>query len=176
MSWFRLTFALVALFAIGGCGWQPLYGRLGQGDSATGGDAAPALASVHIAPIADRTGQNLYNALRDRMNPAGAPGEPRYDLVVSITEQTNQMLIQQDQTASRIDLTIYAHYALYQRGNSKPVLLGQSRAVTTYDLLSDSDEFATIQSANDAHRRGANSLADDIANRLAVFLAQPSGG
>jgi LPS-assembly lipoprotein len=53
------------------------------------------------------------------------------------------------------------------------VLQGTSRSTTSYDLLDD--EFATIQSTNDARRRGAEALADDIATQLAVFLAQPSG-
>lgn len=176
MSWSRPALALMALLALGGCGWQPLYGRVGEGSDATGGNAAPALATVHITPIADKTGLTLYNALRDRMNPSGSPSDPHYYLVVSVSEQTEQMLILEDQTASRIDLTLSANFALYQRGSKVPVLQGLSRATTSYDLLTDTSEFATIQSANDAHKRGALSLADDIADRLAVFLAQPTGG
>ena len=170
MWWSKAVLALAGLLALSACGWQPLYGRVGS----TGGNAAPQLAEVHILPIADRTGQNLYNALRDRMNPAGAPAEPHYDLVIHISERSEQMLILQDQTASRTNLTLSASFLLYQRGNSKPVLQGTSRATTSYDLLND--EFATIQSTNDARRRGALTLADDIATQLAVFLAQPTGG
>ena len=87
------------------------------------------------------------------MNPSGTPAEPHYDLVIRLSERTEQMLILQDQTASRTNLTLNATFQLYQRGNSKPVLQGTSRATTSYDLLND--EFATIQSTNDAHRRGA---------------------
>ncbi|HEY2892412.1 MAG TPA: LPS assembly lipoprotein LptE [Dongiaceae bacterium] len=175
MLWSRPTNALLGLAFLGlltlsACGWQPLYGKV----NTAGGNAAPRLASVHILPIADRTGQNLYNALRDRMNPAGSPSSPQYDLVIHIEERSEQLLILQDQTASRTNLTLSASFQLYQRGNATPVLKGSSRMTTSYDLLSD--EFATIQSTNEARRRGALSLADDIANQLAVFLAQPSGG
>jgi LPS-assembly lipoprotein len=170
MWWSRAALALAGLLALSACGWQPLYGRVGS----TGGNAAPQLAAVHILPIADRTGQNLYNALRDRINPSGAPAEPHYDLVIHLSERTEQMLVLQDQTASRTNLTLNATFQLYQRGNSKPVLQGTSRATTSYDLLND--EFATLQSTNDARRRGALTLADDIATQLAVFLAQPTGG
>ena len=179
MLWSRPTiallgFALLGLLTLGGCGWQPLYGKVNTADGAVGGNAAPQLASVHILPIADRTGQNLYNALRDRMNPAGLPSNPQYDLVIHLQEHTSQLLILQDQTASRTNLTLNATFQLYQRGNAKPVLQGTSRTTTSYDLLDD--EFATIQSTNSARQRGASSLAEDIATQLAVFLARPSGG
>jgi LPS-assembly lipoprotein len=169
-----LGLAFLGLLTLSACGWQPLYGKVNAGDGALGGNAAPRLASVHILPIADRTGQNLYNALRDRMNPAGSPSNPQYDLVIHIQERTEQLLILQDQTASRTNLTLTASFQLYQRGAAAPVLQGSSRTTTSYDLLND--EFATIQSTNEARRRGALSLADDITNQLAVFLAQPSGG
>jgi LPS-assembly lipoprotein len=179
MLWSRATAALpglafVALLALSACGWQPLYGKVNTADGAVGGNAAPKLASVHILPIADRTGQNLYNELRDRINPAGSPADPQFDLVIHLQERTEQLLILQDQTASRTNLTLNASFQLYQRGNATPVLQGTSRTTTSYDLLND--EFATIQSTNEARRRGASSLADDIATQLAVFLAQPSGG
>ena len=177
MSLSRAALALWALFALAACGWHPLYGQVSNGSGGTaGGNAGPRLASVHIVPIADRVGQNLYNALRDRLNPGGAPAEPQYDLVVQIVEHTQQMLIQQDQTASRVDLTLDATYALYQRGNRTPVFQGQSRATTTYDLLNNNVEYASVQSTDDAHRRGAQALADDIATQVAVFLAQPASG
>ena len=167
-GWTALAFA--SLLVLNACGWQPLYGKV----DSTGGNAAPQLATVHILPIADRTGQNLYNELRDRMNPSGSPSNPHYDLVINLQERSTQLLILQDQTASRTDLTLTATFQLYQRGNAKPVLQGTSRATTSYDLLND--EFATIQSTNDARRRGALTLADDIATQLAVFLSQPNGG
>src|SRR5438309_9078986 len=125
---------MVAMLGLAGCGFQPLYGK---SESFGGGDAGPALASVHILPIADRTGQNLYNELRDRMNPQGVPPEAQYDLVVKIAERTTQPLILQDQTAVRIDLTLLASYWLYQRGNRNPIMHGTSQATTSYDYLNN---------------------------------------
>ena len=179
MSWSRPTrtllgLAFLGLLALSACGWQPLYGKINTADGTIGGNAAPQLAKVHVLPIADRTGQNLYNELRDRINPSGSPSNPQYDLVIHVAEHTEQLLILQDQTASRTNLTLNAAFQLYQRGNATPVLQGTSRTTTSYDLLDD--EFATIQSMNEARRRGASSLADDIATQLAVFLAHPSGG
>jgi len=177
MSWSRAALALWGLLALAGCGWQPLYGQVSDGNGGmVGGNAGPQLASVHITPIANRVGQHLYNALRDRLNPGGAPSDPRYDLVIQISEQKTQMLVQTDQTATRVNLTLDATYMLYERGKTKAVFTGTSRATATYDLLNIDVGFATTQSTDDAHRRGAQLLADDIATQVAVFLAQPTGG
>jgi LPS-assembly lipoprotein len=161
--------AAILALSLAGCGWQPLYGKVGD----SGGNAGEELASVHILPIADRTGQNLYNALRDRMNPRGVPAQPQYDLVIRMSERSVQMLILEDQTASRINLTLFANYALYQRGNKTPILQGQSQITTSYDLLANF--YSSVTSEADAHRRCAQNLADDISNRLAVFLARQQG-
>jgi LPS-assembly lipoprotein len=175
MSWSRraswpagLT-ALLLLLA--GCGWQPLYGH---DASSQGGNAAPQLAQVHIQPIADRVGQQLYNLLRDRMNPQGVPADPQYDLIVTLRQSATQELIQQDQTASRITITLTAEYKLIVRGQEAPVFNGQARATTAYDLLDD--PYASVVSAEDAKRRGAKSLADEISNRVAVYLAETKTG
>jgi LPS-assembly lipoprotein len=161
----RLLAAALPLL-LAACGWHPLYGRL---DDNSG--AGQELASVHVQPIPNRVGQNLYNELRDRINPEGEPADPQYDLVIGLTEQLQQYLVQQDQTATRVDLTLYANFALYQRGNTQPLMIGQSRSTTTYDQLTN--QYASVVSGDDAHRRGAEALADEIANRVAVYLAQP---
>jgi LPS-assembly lipoprotein len=168
----KVGFALVLLFPVlAGCGWQPLYGRAG---ASTDGNAAPALSEVHIQPIANRVGQDLYNMLRDRMNPGGTPADPKYDLAIDVSQSAVQEIIQPNQTTSRIALTLFANFQLLERGKKTPVFKGQSRSTTTYDVLAD--PYASVVSASDASRRGAQSLADDISNRLAVFLSAPDGG
>jgi hypothetical protein len=166
--------ALVAVMALtaplAGCGWQPLYGHTDTTGPA--GSAAQQMAQTHIYPIADRVGQQLYNVLRDRMNPQGVPPNPVYDLIVTVRQSGSQSLINPNQTAARIDLTFYADYNLYRRdAPGVSIFHGESRNTTSYDLLSD--PYASVVSADDAKRRGAQSLADDIANRLATYLSQP---
>ncbi len=128
------------------------------------------MAQIHINPIADRVGQELYNMLRDRMNPQGVPQNPTYDLIVTLRQSGAQSLINPNQTAARIDLTLYADFSLYKRDTpGAAVFHGESRNTTSYDLLND--PYASVVSADDAKRRGAQSLADDIANRLATYPA-----
>jgi len=167
-----VAFALLATLSLpAGCGWQPLYGRT---SASADGNAAPVLAEVHIQPIADRVGQDLYNMLRDRMNPGGAPSDPRYDLAVDVRQSAIQELIEPNQTASRIALTLFANFKLYERGKNTSIFKGQARSTTTYDVLTD--PYASVASASDARRRGAQSLADEISNRLAIFLSSADGG
>lgn len=163
---------VLALAPLAGCGWQPLYGR--NKDTGVGGDAGPRLAQVHIAPIADRTGQQLYNNLRDRMNPQGVPANPRYDLIVTLSQVGSAQIVSQQQTTTRVDLTFTATYNLYLRSNpGASIFKATSRTTTAYDI--PTDPYAAVVSSDDAKRRGAQSLSDDISNRVASFLAsQPA--
>jgi len=163
--------ALVALTTpLAGCGWQPLYGHTDT--TGPSGSAAQQMAQTHINPIADRVGQQLYNTLRDRMNPQGVPQNPTYDLIVTLRQSGAQSLINPNQTAARIDLTLYADFNLYRRdAPGVSIFHGESRNTTSYDLLND--PYASVVSADDAKRRGAQSLADEISNRDAVYLSEP---
>jgi LPS-assembly lipoprotein len=168
----RPGFALLALLALtaplDGCGWQPLYGR--NQDTSVGGNAGPRLAQVHIAPIADRVGQQLYNNLRDRMNPQGVPADPRYDLIITLSQVSAAQIISQQQTTTRVDLTFTATYNLYLRANpGVSIFHATSRATTAYDI--PTDPYSAVVSSDDAKRRGAQSLSDDISNRVASYLA-----
>jgi len=159
--------SLALVSPLTGCGWQALYG---QNRDMSGGDAGPQLAQVHIQPIADRTGQQLYNNLRDRMNPQGVPPDPRYDLIVTLSQIASQQLISVNQTATRIDTTFTATYNLYRRDNpGVSVFHATSRTTTAYDI--PSDPYSAVVSSADAQRRAAQSLSDDISNRVASFLA-----
>ena len=161
--------ALVALVSpLAGCGWQPLYGQ--SQSMGGGGDAGPRMAQVHIQPIADRTGQQLYNNLRDRMNPQGVPSDPNYDLIVTLSQIASQQLVSVNQTATRIDTTFTATYNLYRRDNpGVSIFHATSRTTTAYDI--PSDPYSAVVSSADAQRRAAQSLSDDISNRVASFLA-----
>jgi LPS-assembly lipoprotein len=164
MSWSRV--ALVGLLFVAACGFHPLYGG-GEGAGAVRAE----LAAIRIRPIADRTGQQLYNELRDRLNPGGQPTAPRYVLAVELQGASEFLGLRGDQTPTRTNLTLSASYTLTDAATDKVVTRGQSRSTISYDILRT--EFATIASGSDARARGVSDLADDIRTRLAVFLSQP---
>ena len=164
--WFALLALLALVSPLAGCGWEPLYGQ----NRGVGGDAGPRMAQVHIQPIADRTGQQLYNNLRDRMNPQGVPPDPNYDLIVTLGQISSPQLVSVNQTATRIDTTFTATFNLYRRDNpGVSIFHATSRTTTAYDI--PSDPYSAVVSSADAQRRAAQSLSDDISNRVASFLA-----
>ena len=147
------------------CGFQPLYG-----EHAVGANAADQLAAVHIEPISDRSGQVLYNALRDGLNPLGRPSSPDYRLRVKLDENLEDLALRNDETATRVDITLTAAYSLFSGDNKEPVLKGVTRTTTAYNVLDS--PYATLTSREDARARALKDIAQEIRTRLAVFLTR----
>lgn len=172
----RAGFCGLLLLALAGCGFQPLYGQRGV----TGGSMQDELAAIRIAPIADRSGQLLYNELRDRLNPYGKPGEPRYLLDVSLAERSSELAFRGDETATRANLRLTANYTLRRSvseggtAETEVIAKGQTRTTTAYDILES--QYATIVSIEDARARAIRVLSDDLQARLAVALSQVAAG
>jgi LPS-assembly lipoprotein len=153
----------VLLVALGGCGYQPLYATTDNGS--TGQD----LALVNVGVVRDRAGQELHNYLRDEINPTGRPGgAARYDLEIDLTETREALAIRTDETATRYNLNQIATFRLRDLESGRIVLNGTSQAAVSYNVLNN--DFNNVISENDARRRGARELADDIRLRLAAYL------
>ena len=151
------------LLALSGCGYQPLYGTTEKGS------AVDDLASINVKVIRDRTGQELHNYLRDEINPTGRPGAAaRYDLEVDLRETREALAIRTDETATRYNLNQTAQFKLRDIETGRIVLTGTSQAAVSYNVLRD--DFSNVVSENNARRRGAHEIADDIRLRLAAYL------
>ena len=171
MSWSsdaRRGALLAALLALAGCGFHPLYGNT---TSATPINVQQRLESIRIVPSQDRMGQQLYNDLRDMLNPRGVPAKPKYVLAVQLVETQQQLLLsQQDQAATRTYLAISASYHLKVADSQTEVLSGTVRTRTGFNLLTN--EYASLIARQNAEERSAAELADGIRQRLALYLAQ----
>ncbi len=171
MSWSsdaRRGALLAALLALAGCGFHPLYGNT---TSATPINVQQQLESIRIVPSQDRMGQQLYNDLRDMLNPRGVPAKPKYVLAVQLVETQQQLLLsQQDQAATRTYLAISASYHLKVADSQTEVLSGTVRTRTGFNLLTN--EYASLIARQNAEERSAAELADGIRQRLALYLAQ----
>jgi LPS-assembly lipoprotein len=163
-SWLLGLAALGLASALGGCGFHPLYGNHGDGQ-----DTNTDLSNVRIAPIADRTGQLLYNQLRDRLNPRGKPTEPVYVLEVVVIERSMDLLLEPNDTASRTTLDLTAQYKLRDIKSGSTLLTSQSRSSISYDV--QTSQYATLSSAQDVRQRATKQLTDDISTRLALFFS-----
>ncbi|MCI0431672.1 MAG: LPS assembly lipoprotein LptE [Rhodospirillales bacterium] len=162
--WWSSKLPLAALLLLAACGFQPLYGERGV---ATASDQ---LAAIRIQPIPDRSGQVLYNALRDGLNPLGPPASPEYLLRVQLSEDTEGVALRTDETATRVNLTLTAIFALHAGDAKEPLYRGVSRTTTAYNVLDS--PYATLTSAEDARARALQDIAREIRGRLAVFLTR----
>jgi len=171
MSWSRTAVrAVVALGLIGlaGCGFRPLYG-----ERSAASVTAPELAAIQIDIIPNREGQLVRNNLLDKMRPRGAAPRELYRLSVGIGIGRESFGIRTDETATRGSLTMNATYTLSDLATGDLLLTATSRAVSSYNIL-DSD-FATVISENDAIRRTAVDLSEEIKTRVAIFLSTRKG-
>jgi LPS-assembly lipoprotein len=158
--------ALIALslVALAGCGFRPLYG-----ERSAASVTVPELAAIQIDSIPDREGQLVRNNLLDKMQPRGMAAKPLYRLTVSVGISRVSLGVRIDETATRGSLTMSASYVLADMASGDQIMTGNSRAVSSYNIL-DSD-FANVISENDAIRRTATNLSEEIKTRVAIFLS-----
>jgi LPS-assembly lipoprotein len=162
----RLRHALWLLIAstlLVGCGFRPLYGTGGPGAAATG-----ELQAVRIELIADRSGQQLRNALQHKFGAGRAPA--RYTLAVALSERVIETAIRRDETASRANLFLDAAYTLAELPGGKPLSQGVVRATNSFNVLPS--DYATYVSEKDARERAVEELATALETRLALFFDQ----
>ena len=150
--------------SLAGCGFRPMYGTA---SGAAGTRVDQQMAEIHISPIADRQGQQLHNALRDRFNPLGQPSTSAYTLDITQITRTYGALARRDLSASRRNVQMNASYVL--RDSSGNVVLND-RAVSTTGYDEFDDPLNDISAYEDAVRRNTLQLADQIRTRVAVYL------
>jgi LPS-assembly lipoprotein len=163
-----LVGAATALAAsLAGCGFRPMYGNASTVSTSSGGRVEQQMAGIRIDPIANREGQQLHNALRDRFNPLGQPASSDYTLGVNLTIRTYGALAQPDLSASRRNVELSASYVL--RDNADKVVMRDRSVITTgYDEFDD--PFNDVSAYEDTIRRGTLQLAQQIRTRVAVFM------
>ncbi len=160
---FRNITYLAAAVLLTGCGFKPIYGSAGETN------IGAELATVEIALIKDRIGQQLRNHLLDSINPGGTPTNPNYRLVVRLTELKQELAVKKSEISTRANLSFSARFELQglktQLGTS---FSGVSQIVTSYNILSS--DFGTLAAEQDARSRAVRELSADITNRIAAFL------
>lgn len=166
MSWSK-ALLICSVLALGpaGCGFQPLYGR-----SQASGPVAAQLAGVRVGGIEDRLGQQLRNALVDRITPAGEPGAPLYILDVKLNEQIEGLASSQDGHATLARLSLNATYVLrHAQGEGRTLDEGNSRSVVSFRMLGP--RYGGVATERDAEERAVTELAEDMRSRLAARFA-----
>jgi LPS-assembly lipoprotein len=154
-----------ALAPLAGCGFRPMYGTASA--NVAGSPVDQQMAAIHISPIANREGQELHNALRDRFNPLDQPTSSAYSLDVNLAIRTYGALARRDLSASRRNVEMNAFYSLLDTSGNV-VLRDRATITTGYDEFDD--PLNDISAYEDTLRRGTLQLADQIRTRVAVFL------
>ncbi len=162
---FRTIFLLAALGFLGGCGFQPLYGK------SFAAYAPKEFAAIRVKPIRDRIGQQLHNHLLSLLNPDGRPSKPRYVLTARISESIASLGIRKSAFATRANLTLSVNYQLSPLPTGDQILTGNESIIVSYNIL-DSD-FATLMAEKSARARAVRELAQAIRTRLAGQFVHP---
>lgn len=167
--WWSRALLIVSLLALGpaGCGFRPLYGKPDPAASAS--PAAAELALVRVEGIADRTGQQLRNALVQRLSPGGEPASARYTLEVTVNQTMEGLAATRDGNATLGRMRLDTSYRLKDAEGTRTVTSGSARALATFRMLGP--RYGTMAVERDAEERALSELAEDIRSQLAVFFA-----
>ena len=163
--WWRRAAAIAAAAApvlAAGCGFAPLYGE----DKGVRGK----LGRVEIAQIADRTGQQLRNALLLALPPGRAGEAKSWRLEVTLDETRQRLGVEKHAAATRANLTLTAGFALRPRAGGEALLAGAVESINSYNILAS--PYATLAAERNARARAVNQLADALVARLAAWLSR----
>ncbi|MDX6750829.1 LPS assembly lipoprotein LptE [Geminicoccaceae bacterium 1502E] len=161
----RSVLALLGLAAPGlaACNLRPLHG------GGAGAETNRELAAIMVETPRSRVGQILRNQLLDELNPAGLTVPSVYRLIVRLDRERDALAIQLDDTVTRYDLTLLARFELRRKADGVTLYQGAARRVASYNVVRA--PYATLVAEQDAERRAARELSQEIRARLAVQLA-----
>jgi LPS-assembly lipoprotein len=154
------TLALALLLLLGACGLQPMY----AGGST--GAVASSLGVIRVAPIPERAGWLVRNALVDRLG-SEAP-DPAYRLDVELDDDLIAFGIRGDAAVTRERRTLRARYRLVDLETGEVVLDATAGSDAGIDVVSS--EYATVAAEQTAQERLAGVIADQMVSRLALFM------
>ena len=153
---------VVCLLCLAGCGLRPLYG--GGSSSAV----ATSLRSVSVGPIDGQAGWLVRGKLIDRL---GAPGAgARYRLEVKLDDNVTGLGIRSDRAATYERRTLRARYQLVDSASGAVVLDATAGSDVGIDIVSS--EYATVAAEQTALEGLAETIADQIVTRLALFASR----
>ena len=161
---------LLLLAALAGCGFKPLYGDRGVTSMAD--------TLANIAVVVDggdgQVGRLVQYELLDNLSSSGvAPknADYRVDLTTSFYER--DLAIQRDAEVTRTSVVAMVTFRLVDTRTGQQVMRSVARSRSSYNRVAS--EFANITASQDAQRRLAKTIADDIRIQIAVELDRIAG-
>ncbi len=154
------SLALAMLLLLGACGLQPMYAGGSSGKVASG------LTAIQVAPIPERAGWLVRNALVDRMG--GEATDPAFRLEVELDDNLIAFGIRGDSTTTRERRILRARYRLVEISTGEVVLDATAGSDAGIDVVSS--EYATIAAEQTAQERLATMIADQMVSRIALYV------
>jgi|SRR5579863_4474558 len=152
----------LGLSVLAGCDWEPLYA------DREAGPADEELRAIRVAPIPERIGEQLAQALRQSLNPSAEPTPPRYLLKTTLITQRQDLGIQTQGLGTRGRLDAYARFTLSDSRSGTQLLTATSHVAESFDILAN--EYSNVVAENDARTRAVEEIRRDMITRLTVFL------
>ncbi len=164
--------ALIAIFALAllgpsGCGFHPLYGKATPRTEV----ASAQMAQVRVAAIDDRKGQLLRNDLLERLTPRGEPARPLYTLQIQVSENMVGLGQQINSFATLGEMQMMVNFTL-RDSLGRVVLTGAPMSTVSVNYLGP--RYGSISVERDAEARALADIADDIRDRIGVYLRNPA--
>ena len=164
----RRVFLAGGCLALAGCGFHPVYASRDGRPSV----AQEQLAMVDVGLIPERSGQLLRQALQQRFDGAGLAMAKRYTLAIGFGISADAIAIQRDTTATRVrELGTATWFLKRLDPASTLVTSGVAKSLDGLDVI-DQQYFAQDLENENAQRRIANNVADQITLQLAAYFAR----
>ena len=169
----KIGLAVLVLFAVAACGFEPLYVQKTSKEDKWYFDGdfdnyvTDQMAQIKIVVTGERLGQQIKNNLLDLLTPQGVPAKPKYYLYVNpVQENEYDQALRSDITATRKRIDYKVNYHMTQ--NSKEVMKGNTVSFVSYDILDN--PYSTVISRKKVQQDAAKIMANDIALRLGAFF------
>jgi LPS-assembly lipoprotein len=163
----RTALALALLPLLASCGLRPVYA------GGASGPVASSLSAISVAPIPERAGWLMRNALIDRLG-SDASANAAYRLEVDLDDDISGFGIRGDRSVTRERRTLRARYRLVQASTGLVLLDATAGSDAGIDVVSS--PYATVAAEQTALERLAKVVADQIVARLALYAtSRPLG-
>jgi LPS-assembly lipoprotein len=136
------------------------------------GVVASSLSSIQVAPIPERAGWLVRNALVDRLH--GESSNPSYRLEVELDDDLTGFGIRGDSAVTRERRILRARYRLVDLASGQVVLDATAGSDAGIDVVSS--EYATVAAEQTAQERLASVIADQMVSRLSLFVRNRARG
>jgi len=157
---------LLVLLGVSGCALRPVYA------GGASGPVASSLTAISVAPIPNRAGWLMRNALVDRLG--GDNKGAAYRLEVDLDDDISGFGIRGDRSITRERRTLRARYRLVQQSTGLVLIDATAGSDAGIDVVSS--PYATVAAEQTALERLSKVVADQIVARLALYAtSRPIG-